>query len=308
LKIGCSSLTLQNYWRVITRKEGADNPWSEPNSKELIQMIRWSSGLGFESIAFWISSHRHLESLSEDLDHPIARSIVDEGILIDSLTCDFSAPWIFAESQDFITKNFERISAVARSLGAKYIETVTPPVPSEVTWSKFYIGAPLPEMIKLKPDFIWDKCWQKYLQSLRSIARVLEASSLKLAIEPRPKEIIDNTDSLLRTFDSIQSDTIGGLLDTSHLHLIKEVPSISIHKLDQKLFEIQASENDGITAYHWPPGQGEIDWNQIINALRKIGYDGTISIDVTGMDVEREALEGKDFIKKKLGRQVVRLA
>jgi sugar phosphate isomerase/epimerase len=308
MRIGCSSLTLQNYWKFAFSKQRRNRiSFANPDTDAAIQMIRWAAGLGFKYIAYWIANEEHLETLQKANLQVLKQAAKQDNVDVEYLTCDFTASWFFSENQDVLAKNFRKLSQIAQTLGVKYIETVTPPVPSEVTWSESYIGAPLPKTVKLESNFSWQKHWQHYITSMRTIATVLGNTSVKLAIEPRPKEIIDNTDSLLRVFDLIESDSIGGLLDTSHQHLNKEITALSIHKLKGKLFGLQASENDGITAYHWPPGHGEIDWEEIVNALIATGYDGTISIDVTGMDVEREALEGKDYVKKVLGRQLIQV-
>jgi sugar phosphate isomerase/epimerase len=115
--------------------------------------------------------------------------------------------------------------------------------------------------------------------------------------------MLSNTDAILRLIEEVSAENLGGILDTSHLQIIREVPSVSVHKLGPKLYEFHASENDGVTSYHWAPGQGELDWPDIVASLRDTKYDGGIFVDVTGVNIEEEALEGKKYVESLLKRR-----
>ena len=125
-----------------------------------------------------------------------------------------------------------------------------------------------------------------------------------LGIEPRPGEIISGTDSFLLLLESVESDSLGAIVDSSHMFISRETPSISIGKLGKKISGVHVSDTDGLTDVHWPPGQGQIDWSDILIALELVNYGGTLSIDVTGIDVKEELIEGKLFLTnliRKLG-------
>jgi hypothetical protein len=70
----------------------------------------------------------------------VKRTALDEDVSIGYLTCDFSAPWVFVESEEFLIKNFfQKIALLARMLDVKYLVTVSS---SLVTWPDIYVGAP----------------------------------------------------------------------------------------------------------------------------------------------------------------------
>src|SRR5215210_5589844 len=47
-----------------------------------------------------------------------------------------------------------------------------------------------------------------------------------------------------------------------------------------RIFHCHFSDNDGTTNVHWRPGQGKIDWEAVLVALKDTGYDGVISIEL----------------------------
>jgi sugar phosphate isomerase/epimerase len=143
----------------------------------------------------------------------------------------------------------------------------------------------------------WERIWVTYTTAITRYTGIAEEYGLKLALEPRPKELLNGTDSLLRLFEAVPSESLGGLVDVSHLQMAREVPELGIRKLGDKVFGVHLSDNDGVTDWHWAPGNGKINWPPIFEALRNIGYDGELSLDVSGMDIERELVEGKAYVE-----------
>ena len=62
-------------------------------------------------------------------------------------------------------------------------------------------------------------------------------------------------------------------------------------ELGQRVFHCHFSDNDAVTNAHWRPGRGKIDWRAVLEALRDVGFDGTVSIeleDVPGVATPRQ--------------------
>ena len=58
----------------------------------------------------------------------------------------------------------------------------------------------------------------------------LAENDLRLAVEPRPRDILSNTDSALRLFDCVESRNLGAIIDISHLYVVRDVPALAIRK------------------------------------------------------------------------------
>ena len=296
MKLGCSSLTLMNYCKVIRESAEDQSALLEPDANGFTRVMAWASGLGFSSAELWIQSENHLSTLlNEDLA-PLRQAVSDLGMTTDYLTCDFAAEWFLTQSQDYLEKQFGRLALFARRMGIRTIASISPPLPATTAKrSLVYPGAP-PSEVKLLPAFSWDRSWNRYVGRIRMLTEVLRRQSLNLGVEPRAREVLSNTDSILRLVDEVSVENLGGIIDTSHLRIMREIPAVSVYKLGKKLFEFQASESDGITAYHWAPGQGEVDWVETLEALGRVGFNEDILIDVVGINMEKEILDGTAYV------------
>ena len=68
--------------------------------------------------------------------------------------------------------------------------------------------------------------------------------------------------------------------DPSHTFPIGDFPNISVYRLGKNIIHLHVSDNDGVTNVHWRPGMGKIDWIAMFQALKDVGYDGVVSIEL----------------------------
>lgn len=57
-------------------------------------------------------------------------------------------------------------------------------------------------------------------------------------------------------------------------HLLREDPVDFVHKLGKKIVTLHVSDYDFTDEKHWLPGEGKVDWQALISALKDVGYDG----------------------------------
>ena len=58
------------------------------------------------------------------------------------------------------------------------------------------------------------------------------------------------------------------------------IPNITVYRLGKNIIHLHVSDNDGVTNVHWRPGMGKIDWVAMFQALKDIGFNGTVSIEL----------------------------
>ena len=88
--------------------------------------------------------------------------------------------------------------------------------------------------------------------------------------------------------------------DPSHLFPVGETPHVVIYQLAERIFHCHFSDNDGTTNVHWRPGEGKIDWEAVLGALRDTGYDRVISIELEDVpSVSRGAAPVPGVVKDK---------
>lgn len=159
--------------------------------------------------------------------------------------------------------------------------------------------------VKVDPDFRWEDVWGWLTDSIGACADEADRAGLRLCMEPRVGEIISNTDALLRLLEAVDSDNFGAVLDTGHLNAQKEILPLSVEKLAGRIHYVHASDNDGQTNQHMPPGTGTVDWDGMFLALKKHEFSGYVAVDVGNVpDLAAAYTESKTFLEdlgKRLG-------
>ena len=82
----------------------------------------------------------------------------------------------------------------------------------------------------------------------------------------------------------VQDDALGFNLDTAWHFIQREYLPWSVYKLGDRLLHVHARDGDGLITYRLPPGMGVIDWHGLIEALRDVGYDGALSLEMNVRD------------------------
>lgn len=118
------------------------------------------------------------------------------------------------------------------------------------------------------------------LENLYQAIRRAEALGVTLALEPLNRfetDMVNTVDQAIAIIDELNSPYLKVLLDTFHSNIEeKDIPA-SIIKLGDRLVHVQANENDRGT-----PGTGHLDWLGTRDALRTIGYEGSLVIETFG--------------------------
>ena len=122
--------------------------------------------------------------------------------------------------------------------------------------------------------------WQWAVECFQSLGGPLQANGITLALEPLNRfetYFLNTAADAVKLCSEIDHPSIGVLLDTFHTNIEEKDVAASFHKTGNKLKHIHACENDrGI------PGTGHVDFAGIAAALKKIGYDGWITIESFG--------------------------
>jgi sugar phosphate isomerase/epimerase len=70
-------------------------------------------------------------------------------------------------------------------------------------------------------------------------------------------------------------------LDIGHAHIqTKEAPYKFIQQFPDKIHHVHISDNLGKTDDHFPIGAGTVDYPRVIQALKEIGYDSKMTLEV----------------------------
>src|SRR5690606_6979186 len=126
----------------------------------------------------------------------------------------------------------------------------------------------------------WDQNYKDYVEAIKACAKACEDAGVEMTIEPHPGRYLANHDGALRLMEHVNSPTVGINFDPSHTFPVGDFPNISVYRLGKHIKHCHVSDNDAVTNVHWRPGMGKINWRHMFVALKEVGFDGVISIEL----------------------------
>ncbi len=135
-------------------------------------------------------------------------------------------------------------------------------------------------IVRIPSGFSWARQWDALVDGIGRCKRIARRSGLTLLVEPRVGEMISNTDAMLRLIAAIGPDNFGAVLDTGHQYGQKEILPLAVMKLGKAIKYVHASDNDGLANEHKALGEGSIDWPGLMQALKRVGFNGYVGVDV----------------------------
>jgi D-psicose/D-tagatose/L-ribulose 3-epimerase len=157
--------------------------------------------------------------------------------------------------------------------------------------------------------------WKWAVEGFQAVGETLAAHQVTFAIEPlnRFETFFLNTAAdAVQLAKEIGHPNIGILFDTFHANIEEKNIAAGYRTVGPYLKHVHTCENDrGI------PGSGHVEWKEVFQALRSLGYDGWLTIEGFGFaiadlsaaasiwrDIERTpesiAFEGVRFLKAQI--------
>lgn len=194
---------------------------------------------------------------------------------------------------------FAEICALTRDIGAKMVTNCfyLPPELVPETKTELYHGGP-PVTISTPNNFSWSTLRAIVLNQMIEMADAAKRNGLDFALELRAGDFLSSVDGIIQLMEETGADNIGVVYDCAHIHAVKEYLELAILKFGNYIKLVHLSDNDGTQAYHYVPGQGNIDFPGIIKRLNEIGYDDYLVVDISGVDnILAEAEKMKNMLE-----------
>lgn len=143
-------------------------------------------------------------------------------------------------------------------------------------------------------------------QGFRKCARFAAEQGVTLGLEHLTLlegNVVVTLDDLLAMLERVDSPGLAALLDTGHVPVNGESLTDYVYRLGEKIVHIHLDDNDGKSDDHLPPGMGTINFGPMFAALKRIGYQGAISVEPSfgfSTDPDAAALQGIEFLKQYL--------
>jgi sugar phosphate isomerase/epimerase len=136
-------------------------------------------------------------------------------------------------------------------------------------------------------------------QSLNALSfKIMSDRAAKMGMQI----MVENTPGAYSSFEGLKSifDRVPGLgfhLDVGHAFVRRRRLNQLLSAFKDRLTHVHLSDNRGREDDHLPLGAGNIDWEQVIKALKTAGYDGTFTIEVFSQD-PRYVLASRDKLRE----------
>jgi sugar phosphate isomerase/epimerase len=127
-----------------------------------------------------------------------------------------------------------------------------------------------------------EKLIELNVSSIRELAGEAEEYGVKIAVENGPLNdptfltIADH----LRIISEVSRDNVGVCIDVGHANVgMKLKPADVLRQVGSLTWALHLHDNDGAGDQHLPPGRGNIDWADVVKALKEIRYEGSLNIE-----------------------------
>ena len=133
----------------------------------------------------------------------------------------------------------------------------------------------------------YGKMWKYFIDGLRDVASSYPDVKISLEYkmsEPLAHYLLGTVGKALYTCLKVGLDNVGVTLDTGHSLLAYEIPAESLTLLAEegRLFHVHINDNNG--TWDWDLISGSVNpiaYLEFLYYLKKYGYDGWLSLDVT---------------------------
>ncbi|MCE2489922.1 MAG: sugar phosphate isomerase/epimerase [Anaerolineae bacterium] len=243
-------------------------------------------------------------------NHLVGQAVCDR---IDARHQEIVPPYVWGngDPEGVNERAAEEIGNTARAARAFGVDVVNGFTGSSV-WHLIYHFPPT------SPDLI-DAGYREFAERWNPILDVFDDVGVRFGLEVHPTEIaydIHTSELALAAID--RRPAFGFNFDPSHfIHQMFD-PVQFIDRFEDRIYHVHVKDSritlngaNGILSSHlqfgdhrrgWDfvsPGRGDVDFEGIIRALNRIGYEGPLSVEWedSGMDREHGAAESVDFVR-----------
>jgi sugar phosphate isomerase/epimerase len=127
----------------------------------------------------------------------------------------------------------------------------------------------------------WSAALQLFVEALKPVAEHAEEEGVLLLIEPEPELLIETADQFLELMQHIDSPAVGLNFDVGHFYCAGDEPAQTVHRLAPFIRHFHLEDIASTRVHHHLiPGDGAIDFAATFQAIKEIGYQGWITIEL----------------------------
>ena len=137
-------------------------------------------------------------------------------------------------------------------------------------------------------EYIWQQevikprdQWKWAVNNVRVLGDYAAGLGVEVAIELEPFKLslVNNLDRMVEFLDDVNHPAVRANMDISHLSL-SHSPASGMSRLKGRTAHAHFSDCDGKVHGDLPPGRGVVDFVPYLSALKDVGFDGVVSIEL----------------------------
>ncbi len=193
-----------------------------------------------------------------------ARFLRDAGLTVETVnlpSLDQNLASAAREMRDYSVRLFERLVAIAETIGATGVIVVT--------------GRVNPLIPPARPDL---EGW--FADGFERVLRAAERSGVRLLLENIPMGVYPRADQLIAFAERVGNPLVGVCYDIANAHFIGEDTAEGLRQVQARLGIVHLSDTGRQAWRHDPVGQGSCDFAAFGATLREIGYARTSMLEI----------------------------
>jgi protein FrlC len=140
-----------------------------------------------------------------------------------------------------------------------------------------------------------DKAAKQFAESMKPILDRAAELNVCVGIECEPGLFVEYVAELKDWIDRLGSPCLGANLDIGHSQVIGEsIPEV-IRMLKGRIWNMHVEDIPGRKHYHMIPGEATLDWNAFRDAVREIGYDRFLTVELYTHTAEPQIAAEKSY-------------
>ena len=151
-----------------------------------------------------------------------------------------------------------------------------------------------------------ERLWEMNVEYFTRLCKVAEDVGVTICFENLPFTSLplSRVSETLEFVKLMNTPTMKMCLDTGHAAVYGDSPADAVRAIGKEyLATLHVHDNNGVSDFHWRPGEGVIDWADFTKALHEIGFEGCVSLETASKRFddpnEQDAAERELFSKVK---------
>ncbi|AXK31430.1 sugar phosphate isomerase/epimerase [Streptomyces armeniacus] len=126
------------------------------------------------------------------------------------------------------------------------------------------------------------EAWQRLTDGMGTVLDAADAAGVPLAVEPEPGHLVEDLAGFHRLRMAVGGTPgLGLTLDLGHCQCLEPAPPEEcVHAAAPWLRHVQIEDMRRGKHEHLPFGEGEMDFPPILAALRDVGYEGLVTVEL----------------------------